>query len=226
LHPLDPYRDLLTRLAPVPIGRLLTMHDRSRVEIAGIVTQTRSATTRKGEPMGIFTIEDHSGKTDALLFGDALRRHRDLFAADAQVWISGRLGARDGQPPRLFAENAASLAALSAGRGLSLHLAVGEQDEERLVEICGLLASHPGEMPVFLHVDPDAPHGAIVQLRHHSVLAAGALLETLEASLGHASVRIVFGTGEKLRSGQVFSKDASAGSTAERVARERASAGA
>ncbi|MBD3236220.1 MAG: DNA polymerase III subunit alpha [Candidatus Eisenbacteria bacterium] len=204
-HPLDPYRAMLEHLRVPSVAEIRELPDRTRVQVAGVITQAKLGTTGRGEAMGIYRCEDRSGSIDLLVFGDALRRLRGVLIEDACLLLRGRIGTRDGKPPRLFGEDARDLARLANGEGLSLHLALsGEASDARAEALCRLLSAHAGGVPVFIHVDPGENHGAIVQLRNRCVCLDETLLAELENHLGKGNVRLYGGKTDALRSPQLF----------------------
>jgi DNA polymerase-3 subunit alpha len=210
-HPLDPYRAMLAHLAVNRITEIPDLPDRARIQVAGVVTRVKFGTTNRGEAMGSFTLEDFSGQMDVLLFGDTLQRQRAKLELESQVLVAGRLGTREGRPPRVFADSAVSLHELAQGQGLSLHLALsGDDADERIMELHELLAAHAGGVPVFAHVDHESPHGMVVQLRVRGVSLEGQLLESLERLLGGSVVRLVHGNSAAVRARQVFGDRAAA----------------
>ena len=204
-HPLDPYRAMLARLGVPAVQAIRELPDRTRVQVAGVIAQAKLGTTGRGEAMGIYLIDDQTGIIDVLVFGDAFRRLRERMVVDAPLLLRGRIATREGKPPRLFAEDARELVALAGGEGISLHVALRDQDSEaRAREVCELLATHAGGVPVFVHVDPGQMHGVIVQLRNRRVSVTAELLEALEALLGEGVVRLFSGPTDAVRSPQLF----------------------
>jgi DNA polymerase-3 subunit alpha len=205
-HPLDAYRALIRCLGPLPVATALALPDRSGVQVAGTATQVRRGATQRGEAMVSFTLEDPGARIEVLLFGATAQNCRGCLDADAPVLVGGRIAARDGRPPRVFAERMRSLPELRRGAGLALHLALcGEESDEGIVRVREALSrSAIGEAPVFLHIDPFASHGAVVQLRRDGVPLEEPLLEALIALLGEAAVRLVPADADGARSRQLF----------------------
>jgi DNA polymerase-3 subunit alpha len=214
-HPLDPYRSLLTCLQMPSAAEALARADRTRLELAGVVAQVRTGSTSRGEPMAAITLEDLSGRIDVLFFGEAFQRARPLLEVDRAVFICGRIAARDGRRPRVFADRVSDLKHLGAGEGLSLHLALcGEDSNERFVELRRLLSGFAtGKMAVFMHVDCGASHGAVLQYRTRVALQREGL-EALVEFLGAPAVRLLRGDSEQVVSSEVFASPATGGGAA------------
>ena len=221
-HPLESYRALIAGLATPPITAALTLLDRAAVQAAGTVTQVRRGSTQRGQSMVSFMLEDPDGRVEVLLFGETAQGCQACLEADAPVLVSGRIAARDGRPPRIFGERLRSLLDLRRGTGLSLHLALkGEQSDEGISRVHQMLsACEPGEAPVFLHIDPWSPDGAVVQLRRPGVPLEESMLGALAAMLGEAAVRLLPAETGNLRSRQLFARVPSGPAVAQAVARD------
>jgi len=208
-HPLDPYRMLLACLQLPPVADALARSDRTRLELAGAVAQVRGGSTSRGEPMAAFTLEDFSGRIGVLVFGEALQRCRGLLEADPAILVSGRVAARDGRRPRVFADRVVELEHLGAGEGLSLHLALrGDETNDHILHLRELLTRFAeGKMPVFMHVDCGTAHGAVVQYRTRVALSCEGL-EALAELLGAPAVRLRRGGSEALVSSEIFGSPA------------------
>ncbi|MBP7669338.1 MAG: DNA polymerase III subunit alpha [Candidatus Eisenbacteria bacterium] len=204
-HPLDPFRTLIACLGVPSLANAQELPDRTPLKAAGIVTQLRAGSTQKGEPMSTFTLEDFEGRAEVFVFGAVLERCRELLGGEAPVWVSGRVAAREGRAPRIFADSVRALAALFEEDSFSLHLGLsGEESNERLLALRELLASFPeGGVPVFMYVDRGAAQGSIVQCRRQ-VRLCGETLRAVASFLGDAHVRLRSGNGEGLDWRQIF----------------------
>ena len=213
-HPLDPYRTLLACLGAPSLAAAAELPDRTGLQVFGVVTQTRAGTTQRGDAMVTFALEDFAGRMEVLVFGAALQECRDLLERDAPLWVTGRLAAREGRAARIFADAIRELTALLSTGPLSLHLALsaGESDE-RLLAVRAILDREPrGAVPVFMHVDQGAQHGAVVQCRS-SISLSPAGLDELVALLGPRAVRLTGEPGEGVGSRRLFGAPARNGGT-------------
>ena len=66
-HPLDKYRLLLSGLV-TPIAGLSELQDGSLIKVGGIITNLKRTTTKKGDIMAYFSMEDTSGSIEVLVF--------------------------------------------------------------------------------------------------------------------------------------------------------------
>ena len=209
-HPLDAFRFLLGQLTTSPAPAVRQQADGTPVQTAGMLTRVRFGTTKRGKPMASFSLEDLSGTLDALVFSEELEQCRPQLVVDAPVLVKGKVSARDGRTPVLFADRVLPLDSLRDGSDLSLHLLVsGEMGDEQLTSLRQILASRgTGGANVFLHVDPGCTGGMIVALRDVRVRAEEELLEKLALLLGPDAVRLAIGRGDQVRSADLFGRPA------------------
>ncbi len=205
-HPLDAFRHLLGALTTTPAPSVVRQPDGTAVTTAGMLTRVRFGTTKRGKPMGSFALEDFHGSFEALAFGEELEACRSQLIVDAPVVVKGRVSARDGRTPVLFAEQVFPLETLRRGHDLSLHLRMdGTEKESTLQALKTLLAEQAtGGAAVFLHIDPGTRGGVQVALRHAGVPAEELLLERLGDLIGREAVRLAFGRGDQVRSTELF----------------------
>lgn len=71
-----------------------TRRDQS-VTVAGLVIAAKVMTTKRGSRLGIVTLDDRSGRLDAMLFSDALEQYADLLEKDKILIMSGQVSFDD-----------------------------------------------------------------------------------------------------------------------------------
>lgn len=93
-HPLEGYEDLLSRRAKNKISNLGRHRDRDRVKLGGIITSCKRGTTKRGDGVIYFTLEDRAGNVDVNYY---LRGNQDTscIREDAIVLVEGRLSVHD-----------------------------------------------------------------------------------------------------------------------------------
>ncbi len=57
---------------------------------AGLVIAARSMVTKRGNKMGIFTLDDRSGRLDVTLFSEALEKYEELMQKTVFWWFLDR----------------------------------------------------------------------------------------------------------------------------------------
>ncbi len=205
-HPLDPYRTLVALLALPSLQAVSEMPDRASVRVAGVITKLNRGVTSRGEVMAALSLEDFAGRMEVLAFGNAVASCHACEGLEAPVLVTGRVAAREGRPPRIFADGMQPLQDLICGERLTLHVALhGDASDDHVVWLRELLGKQAERgVPVFVHIDHGSPEGAVVQLRGARPAIDGPLLDTLTDVLGRDSVRLVLGNGATPRFREVF----------------------
>lgn len=75
------------------------------VTCGGVISQYAVKSTKTGSRFAILTIEDLTGRFDALLFNKAYDKFKDLLAKDILVSIKGKFTVRDGRRPSITVDN-------------------------------------------------------------------------------------------------------------------------
>ncbi|WP_373100927.1 MULTISPECIES: DNA polymerase III subunit alpha [Pasteurellaceae] len=94
-HPISRY---LKELSHYSSNRLkdLVPNYRGQISMAsGLIVNARFAVTKKGNRLGIATLDDRSGRLDITLFADALERFGDKLQKDSVVIVSGQVSFDD-----------------------------------------------------------------------------------------------------------------------------------
>ncbi len=70
---------------------------RQTVTLAGVVTNARVITTKKGDPMAFVQLEDPSGATELTVFPKVFERTRELWRVETLLLVKGKVELRDGK---------------------------------------------------------------------------------------------------------------------------------
>lgn len=113
-HPLDPYSKNMEIINFIDISAL-TADAQSReklpklLTLVGTVSDITVKTTRTGEKMAFFTLEDRYADIECIAFAKAYSRIKSALERDAAVVVKGELQTRDDDSPRLIAMTAERL---------------------------------------------------------------------------------------------------------------------
>lgn len=94
-HPLMEYSDVVNRSTQI---KNLSASYTLPVKIAALVSSTKKITTKKGQPMLFFNVEDLSGKVEAIAFPDIFLQHQTSLIEGKILQLEGRLDAKNGEP--------------------------------------------------------------------------------------------------------------------------------
>jgi len=106
-HPLSTIRDKLPFLMTHKISQIPNLENDKAVTICGLVTTTRQI-PQKSDPtkfIRFVTIEDLTGKIDALAFNSKIAEYGDLMQSEQRIIVSGKVSRRsDDEPPIILVD--------------------------------------------------------------------------------------------------------------------------
>ena len=103
-HPLRRFLSEIETYATANTSSLGSRPANSEVVIAGIVANTRTMRTKKGNRMGVVLLEDLEGVVELLVFPDTFERTEELLLTDAPVFVVAKLDS-DESSVRLLASD-------------------------------------------------------------------------------------------------------------------------
>ena len=113
-HPMDAYRGAARAAGAAPIGKIrddfaqeggpTTFADDQRVSIAGVVTSSKTKTTKKNTLMAYVVLEDDTGSMEMLCFTRCLENYGSYLKEGQVIVASGRLSVRDEKAPQLMCD--------------------------------------------------------------------------------------------------------------------------
>jgi DNA polymerase-3 subunit alpha len=161
------------------------------VTVAGLIDEVK-----KRGPRVILTLDDRTGRIEAMLFEETFQKHRDLIAKDALVLVEGLLRFDEFSDAwRLSARRITELDKVREQEARRLviqctHTAVPSLSE-RLAAI--LTPWRGGPCPVTIEYAGTSASGALTLGPEWSVRASRELLEQLEGLVGRGSVQVLYG---------------------------------
>ena len=118
-HPMDEYREQVKKHKAAPIGSILadfdqpqgpqTYQDGQRVLLAGIVSSSKTKTTKNNTLMAYVGLEDDTGAMELLVFARALAECGPYLKEGSALLVEGRLSVRDEKAPQLMCDRARPL---------------------------------------------------------------------------------------------------------------------
>ncbi|RMH77293.1 MAG: DNA polymerase III subunit alpha [Actinomyces sp.] len=180
-HPLKGFEAVVRRRSDGPVSSLAEVADGTIRRVGGVVTNLQRKWTRKGEMMAVFELEDLESSVEVLVFPRTMSEYGPLLADDAVVLVRGRVETRD-DTPKLFAQD---IEVVDTDRPtvapVRVRVPPGALDAELVAELKSVLAAHPGEAPVELHLCGDR----IIRLADdYAVDSANGLVAELRVLLG------------------------------------------
>ncbi|MCC6193557.1 MAG: DNA polymerase III subunit alpha [Burkholderiales bacterium] len=192
-HPFAAYAAELATVTRTTLASLAPRQE--RVLVAGIVTQMRVQTSRRGK-MAFMTLDDGHASAEILVYNEAYDGARALLREDqlviADVKVAQRMG-DDGEAQglRIIAESVYDLATLRRTRAKRLKLACnGNASAATLAEI--LAPYRPGDKPIVVSYCNDRIGGDVELSPDWRVNLDDALVERLREWLRPENVQVVY----------------------------------
>jgi DNA polymerase III subunit alpha len=201
-HPLARFEAALPRFVSHRIGDLVS--DRpvagfetprfgggKPVTVAGLIDEVK-----KRGPRVILTLDDRTGRIEAMLFEETFQKHRDLISKDALVLVEGLLRFDEFSDAwRLSARRISELDKVREQEARRLVIKCRQADAATLSERLGAILSpwRPGPCPITVEYLGDKASGALTLGSEWNVRASRELLEQLEGLMGRGSVQVIYG---------------------------------
>jgi DNA polymerase-3 subunit alpha len=150
---------------------------------------------KKRGPRVILTLDDRTGRIEAMLFEETWHKHRDLIAKDALVLVEGLLRFDEFSDAwRLAARRLSELDKLREQEARRVVIRCTHGEIARLLErLAAILAPwRPGPCPVTVEYAGTEASGALTLGEEWSVRASRELLEQLEGLLGRDAVQVLY----------------------------------
>jgi DNA polymerase-3 subunit alpha len=164
-HPLDRYADALRAFGARTVGDLVLADlppaadgapGRMLVEdvhVGGIITGYRPLKTKKGDRMGVFTLEDANGGVEVVAFPETYGRFASLIENGTMVAVRGKFE-RDEESARLQATELFPLDSLRERLSKSVRIRLnGGCTRQKLEALWDLLSANQGDRPVAIELE-------------------------------------------------------------------------
>lgn len=207
-HPMDAYREQVRRLKVPTIGSILDdfgqeggptrFADEQRVVLAGVVTSSKTKTTKNNSLMAYVVIEDDTAAMEMLCFSRVLDTCGSYLRENQAVLVRGKLSVRDEKAPQLICDSAEPLGGSgipdapvgdqrAGGKilpGKVLYLKFPSNDSPEMRHIKLVFEMFPGTTPVRMRM-ADTRKILATETQLHQ-----ALLQELRETLGEKNVVI------------------------------------
>lgn len=196
-HPITQYLREIERYAGGV--RLKDMHPTDRgkmVTAVGLVLSARIMVTKRGNRIGVCTLDDRSGRLDVMLFTDALEKYQHLLEKDRILIASGQVSFDDFNGGlKMTARELMDIseAREKYARGLAISLTDRQIDDQLLNRLRLSLEPHrSGTIPVHLYYQREDARARLRFGATWRVTPTDRLLNDLRSLVGNAQVELEF----------------------------------
>ena len=183
-HPLMGVEGALRRRTDGTIADLEERPDGDVLTVGGVVTGLQRKFTKKGDAMGVFVLEDLQDAVEVTLFPRVMQEQGYKLSDDAIVILRARVDRRDDSPKLIGMDITPFEGFADAAPPLRVHLPASALSDERIGRLKTVLAEHPGESPVFLHLG----EGKILRLPDQHRVDLARVVGDLRVAFGHDAV--------------------------------------
>lgn len=103
---LDEYSKHVQVIKPQPLSELvgedLELTEKQRVSVAGIIGSVSLKTTKNGDRMAFFSMEDRFAEIECIAFTRVFAENAHLIRNDSAVWVTGTLSLREDEAPKIL----------------------------------------------------------------------------------------------------------------------------
>ncbi len=135
-------------------GKIL--FDGMRATMAGIITGKKTLVTKNNKMMAFADMEDLYGNVEIVVFPNVYERSSALVQEDSLVVVKGSINFKEGEVPKLLANEIRDLKQASREAKMASHapvkIRIPDSLENGLERIRDILIEHKGEMPVIIYL--------------------------------------------------------------------------
>ncbi|MGF1778174.1 DNA polymerase III subunit alpha [Vibrio nomapromontoriensis] len=195
-HPINAYLRELNKYTSCRLNEATPTRRDQSLTLSGLVIAARVMTTKRGNRIGLMTLDDRSGRMEVMLFSDALDKYAELLEKDKIVVVSGQVSFDDFNGGlKMSAREVLDLGSAREKftRGLSISLLDKQIDERFYQRFTDILAPHKaGTVPVNIYYQREDARAKLTLGTEWRVTPNDTLLEELQQLLGQDQVELEF----------------------------------
>ncbi|MFV9645083.1 MAG: DNA polymerase III subunit alpha, partial [Desulfobacterales bacterium] len=156
-HPLTRYEVLLDKFTDANSISIKEKNDDETVRIGGIIRNTKTTPTKKGDLMAFVTIEDLLGSIEVTIFPEVYKKTHDFLVDDNPIILQGRVQ-KDENSVKILVDSLIPIDKAEETWTASIHfnLDITKIEKKKLAKLYDIIIKHPGLCPAYIHLrDPD-----------------------------------------------------------------------
>ena len=165
-HPLEEYNDIIENYTTASTQTLVVHPVDSQVFVAGMITEVKNITTKKGDSMAVIGFEDLEGSVEVVVFPDTYKTAGDLVEGRV-VWIRGKVNVNQNGRKRktdddtereerqIQAEDIVDIESVSEKQTSALEVTISESDVEdttKLEALQKIARANKGDLDLILRL--------------------------------------------------------------------------
>ena len=165
-HPLEEYNDIIENYTTASTQTLVVHPVDSQVFVAGMITEVKNITTKKGDSMAVIGFEDLEGSVEIVVFPDTYKTAGDLVEGRV-VWIRGKVNVNQNGRKRktdddaereerqIQAEDIVDIESVSEKQTSALEVTISESDVEdttKLEALQKIARANKGDLDLILRL--------------------------------------------------------------------------
>lgn len=195
-HPLSKFKEDIKLFCTQTLDpeSLEKLNDRADVRCAGIITNVKRVTDKKGRPFAFLQMEDLHGTIEVIAFNDTYDRNLGMIQVDTLVVVDGSIDKRSGQT-KIIANSFERIESMREKfqdkLELKLDIDTNYVTEDELEEMAALFKEHQGKTNVRFNVlSSEAKRPFAMHVRKFVVDPNEELLGSLKSLIGEDSVAL------------------------------------
>jgi DNA polymerase-3 subunit alpha len=152
--------------------------------VGGIVTALNRKYTKRGDLMATFVLEDLAAALEVMVFPKTMSQYGHLLEDDAIVVVKGRLDMRDDMPKIIAMEVVRPELSVDSGPPVRVKVKLNALSDAKVGKLKAILADHPGDSPVYVHLESPEKTTVLRLGDDHLVDAGTGLFAELRILLG------------------------------------------
>ena len=166
-HPLEEYSDIIENYTSASTQTLVEHRIDSEVDVAGMITDVKNITTKKGAPMAVIGLEDLEGAIEVVIFPEAYKTAGDLVEGRV-IWIRGKInvnqnsrnrrsenGDTEREERQIQADRVIDIESVSEQQTSALEVTIPESDVEnveKLEKLQEIARANKGDLDLILRL--------------------------------------------------------------------------
>ncbi len=195
-HPLNRFKEDIDIFCSHTLdpNKLEQLDDRTDVRVAGIITDVKRVTDKRGRPFAFVQMEDLHGTIEVITFNDVYDSHLGMIQVDTLVVVDGHIDTRNG-PTKIIANSLERIESMREKYQdqieLQLDINTSTITEEELRDMAELFSQHKGETGIqFKVISEEAKRPFAMHSRKFVIDPNEELLDGLKDIIGRDAVAL------------------------------------